>query len=81
MTPIETNDAILQECNDSYTGQVIRERLAAAGYVIVPAEPTEEMVEAGDDAVEWDSLDAGGWHIIGADAAEIWKAMLAAAPK
>jgi len=39
-------DDILDEGNESWTGEDIRKRLDAAGYAIVPKEPTAEMRRA-----------------------------------
>ena len=54
-------------------------RLAEAGYVIVPKEPTPEMIEAGDGAIDWDSSDVNGsWyvHYSDGDARKSWEAMI-----
>ena len=48
--------------------------LAEAGYVIVPREPTEAMVDAADPIC---TVDAGQQ---GVDPAECWRAMIAVAP-
>jgi hypothetical protein len=37
-------DRILSNDNINYTGREVRERLDAAGFVIVPKEPTDEML-------------------------------------
>lgn len=58
--------------------------LEEEGWAVVPVEPTKEMVEAGDEAMDWDSSDTNGrWyvHYSDGDAAKSWAAMLAAAPK
>jgi hypothetical protein len=39
-------DQILSDDNRKYTGREVRERLEAAGFVIVPKEPTDEMKRA-----------------------------------
>lgn len=51
------------------------ERLAAAGFVIVPAEPTEAMCVEGAGSPALD-VSIGTY-----EAAEIWRAMLAASAK
>lgn len=66
---------------------VVKAQLAAlesSGYRLVPIEPTKEMIEEGDGALEWDSSDATGHWFVRyhpGDAAKSWGAMLAAAPK
>lgn len=52
-----------------------RAALTAAGYVVVPVEPTEAMVDAGADAV--DRTDFHGTQ--GYTASEAWRAMIKAA--
>jgi len=51
----------------------VLEALAAAGYVIVPREPTEAMLEAG---ALTEDLDIG----FAEQGANLWRAMIAAAP-
>ena len=49
--------------------------IEAAGYRVVPVEPTEEMADAGTDA-RWQSVIRDANNV-----REIWTAMLSAAPK
>lgn len=51
--------------------ELIRADAVPPGYVVVPVEPTQEMLDAMDNAAERD----GGWT------QQIYRAMLEAAPK
>lgn len=58
--------------------------LDVAGLRIVPKEPTEEMIEAGDEAMDWDSDDSTGNYYVryhDGDSLKSYRAMLAAIPK
>lgn len=49
-------DDILSYGNESYTGEDIRKRLFDAGYVVVPREPTEAMLESYEDKDRWGAM-------------------------
>ena len=49
-----------------------------AGWVVVPREPTEEMLDAGTAV---DVRDPDGWSTCAYELEEIWPAMIAASPK
>ncbi len=70
-------------CKPSATTEIIMEALDAAGYAVVPKEPTEEMLERGAQ------MSGAGWApstcvTVSAkdfDARDIYRAMLVAAIK
>lgn len=66
-------DDILSDNNIAWTGEEIRKHLEAAGYVIVPKEPTKEMVDA---AYETEDLKHGEPLHDGPE--PIWHAMISA---
>ena len=54
--------------------------LQAEGMAVVPVEPSEEMLAAGDSAIPRAELDEHGMRMMGREVAlECWSAMLAAA--
>lgn len=65
-------------------GQYVIWGIEAAGYAVVPVEPTEEMRKAGKVPTRQIDLGNGTTTLglgLGADASSIWSAMLAARPK
>lgn len=70
----ELGDAAFERADD------ILAALSAAGYAVVPKEPTEAMANAGDHAMYlWEGDGDEGLHQTAAKF--MWAAMLAAAPK
>jgi len=61
--------------------EVALEAIAAAGWQVVPKEPTQEMDNAASDKLDWGP--PGYWDAAegSADPSKCWRLMLAAAPK
>jgi hypothetical protein len=56
--------------------------LEAAGMVVVPREPTEEMLSEADSAIPRAEPDATGFRMMGREVAlAAWNAAIAASPK
>ncbi len=54
---------------------------AKTGYVLVPVEPTDEMLAAADTAIPRFEAELDGTRVMGVDGAlDAWRAMLSAAP-
>lgn len=64
-----------------YVGEAIVADLERAGWVIVPAEPTEDMINAGDDLVPIARGTETHRMMGGAVPEDFWRAMIAARPK
>lgn len=55
--------------------------IEAAGFKIVPADPTPEMLSEADSAIPRFEADLDGHRVMGTDGAlDCWRAMIAAAP-
>jgi hypothetical protein len=55
--------------------------IEASGRVVVPVEPTDEMMAAGDNEYEWTRFDNGTFVATKTDPEAVWRAMVEARPR